>query len=691
MNSFNSDQKPAILNGPETPEGGASGTRSQVPTDELVEEALALKQVEESLEGEAIAEGGETIDKANPELYIENLSSLISEAAEAVQQEKEKASFEIDPDTGLSLQGVRIEELKAKLEAIQNGEISEIDNPILAERSKEKEILLANLENLNNIKIAIDKKIQDRGESLEDLLKVSPELAQKLELLQSQLTEAEKTLAQYEEETKIQLLEAGKLAESQLQSELESTQKAYVGSEEELSDKKILLEMGLQDDLTNPDQLFSEQNIQQVLDTYGLQEGLERLQQLRTESNEAREQAAKAEIQTDIINYAYDYQNNLDLAKALDQDIEAKLQTLQQQNPDSETISRALDFRGKDRLAYLTNSKDPELQELAFWFSEGRGDKIEAQILAEHPNFAKYVEQQTENRYAKQQQDIKDGRLGGRTYLGSQADIQLQQEIDGRIEVQFNRVKADRLQALKTELISLQSDEYGSPFDSLDQSISSDRENFNPAEIDKFQAKLAQALEDGRVKFEKGIFSSAEDIPAKNKQINQELSKLLETTKPILEISGYAIQSLDDLSGIEVEINQNKEKAEKRPLGFGKNTAKALEKLAQEVSKAMAQYNQLQADKQSNIDKFQADSELTNQLQQDYDKLPKFIQDKLFTLENPSLDTITKTLESGLDEIQNYQTPPEIVEKRQKITDLESQIAETQSITAPTASTQPST
>ncbi len=97
----------------------------------------------------------------------------------------------------------------------------------------------------------------------------------------------------------------------------------------------------------------------------------------------------------------------------------------------------------------------------------------------------------------------------------------------------------------------------------------------------------------------------------------------------------------------------------------------------------MAQYNQLQADKQSNIDKFQADSELTNQLQQDYDKLPKFIQDKLFTLENPSLDTINKTLESGLDEIQNYQTPPEITERKEKIESIEAKITETEAITSP--------
>lgn len=659
MNNFNPDQKPIILNSPELPEGG------------------------DNLGGEATVESGEGREEAKPDLNIENLASLIDQAAENVQNKKEETSFETDPDTGLSLQGTRIEELKAQLEAIQKGETSEIDNPILAERSKDKEILLANLEDLNNIKIAIDKQIQDRGESVEDLMKASPELAQKLEFLKSQLTEAEKTLAQYEEETKRQLLEARQLAESQIQSKLESTQEAYVGSEAELSDRKILLEMGLQDNLTNPDQLFSEQNIQQVFDIYGLQKGLERSQQLRKESNKAREQAAKAEIQTDIFKYAFDYQNNPDLAKALDKDIEAKLQILQQQNPDSGKMSEALRLQGQSRLGYLSNSVDPELQKLAFWFSEGRGDKTEAEILAENPNFAKYVEQQTEERYAKKQLAIKEGRLGGRDYLGSQADIKLQQYIDTRIEEQFTRAKTDKLQSLRTELTSLQyDDENGAPFDSLDQSMLDSQKNI--AEIDKFQAELAQSLQDGKVKFEKGIFSSVEDIPAQNQEINQELAKLLDTTKPLLEMAGYAIQSLDGLPGVLDEINKKKKAEEQKLFRFGNGAEKALEKLAGVVSEAMKQYTQLQTEKQSNITKFQESNTSLDDLKQAYNKLPKSIQDKLSVLENPSLDNITQAITTGVEYIQNYQTPAEITERRKQIASIESQIAETEAITVPT-------
>jgi hypothetical protein len=686
MNSFNPDQNPQILSSPESLEGGGGGSsQSSVPQieSEIMNPAeLTAEQAGENLEGEATIEGGEVTEKANPDFNIENLASLITEAAEKVNQEVEQSSFETDPDTGLSLQGAKIEELKAQLEAIQKGETSEIDNEIQADRSTEKEILLANLENLNKTKTEIDNQIQATGKSLEDLIKASPELDQRLELLQSKLSEAEQNLAQYEEETTRQLLEARQSAENQLKSELESTQEAYVGSDAELSDRKILLEMGLQDNLTNPDQLFSEQNIQQVLNAYELQEGMDRLQQLRTESNEAREQVARAEIQTDIFQNSYNYQNNPDLAQALDQDIETKLQTLQANSPDSDTISMALNSQGLRRLDYLTNSKDAELNKLVFW--EGYyGDKTEVEILAENPNFAKYVEQQTEKRYALQRRKIESGEINGRSYLGSEADRQLQQYIDTRIENQFTRAKTYKLQALRTELTSLQSDENGDPFDRIDQSMSSDRENLRQVDIDKFQAELEQALQDGIVKFENGKFISAEDIPAKNASINQELAQLLSTTKPVLEMAGYLIESLDGLSGIAREINQNKEKAEKRPFGLGKNTAKALEKLDQEVSKAMEQYNQLQSEKQSNKDKFQVSIDSRNNLQQAYNKLPKSIQDTLSAIENPSLDTITKAITSGVEEIQNYQTPPEITERREKISSLESQIAETEAITAP--------
>lgn len=510
------------------------------------------------------------------------------------------------------------------------------------------------------------------------------------------LQEVESKIKTFDAETKTLIDTAIQTRLEDLQEELKKSKIIYQGSEAEANDKKVLLELGLQDNINNPDQLFSEQNIQQVLATYGLQEGLERLQQLRTESNDAREEAAKAEIQTDIFQNSYDYQNNPDLAQALNKDIEAKLQTLKTEYPNSETISEALSRDGTDRLRYLINSGDSQLQQLAFWFSKGRGDKTEAEILSEHPNFAQYVEQQTEGRYAKQKQQVVAGEIGGRSYLDSEADRQLQQDIDIRIDNEFTRAKTDKLQALQTELTNLQSDENGYTFDSLDQSMSADRDKLERGKdkINNFQAELAQAIQDGRVKFEKGTFSSAEDIPNKNQGINRELEKLQTDIKSLIQNNDQIpldlrqrLQNLDieqKSQKINDEINRIRSRRRFKWFGIGNNEAAALESLAGEVSRAMEQYNQLQTEKQSNETKSQESRDSQANLQQAYNKLPKYIQDKLSALENPSLETITQAITSGVEEIQNYQTPPEITEKREQISALETQIAKTKDIKIPT-------
>lgn len=687
MNNFNPDQKTYILRSAESQEGGVGGSnQSSIPQteSEIINPAeLAAEQAGENLDSESTVEGGEGREEAKPNLNIENLSSLISEAAEAVQKEKEQASFEIDPDTGLSLQGARIEELKAQLEDIQKGETSEIDNPILAERSREKEIILANLENLNTIKTGIDNQIQATGKSLEDLIKASPVLAQRLELLQSKLTEAEQTLSQYEEETTRQLLESRQLAESKLQSKLKLAQEAYFGSDAELSDRKILLEMGLQDNITNPDQLFSAQNIQQILAIYGLQEGLDRLQQLRTESNEAREQATKDKIKTDIISRVDWYSQISDLAQALNKDIEAKLQTLQTEYPDSETISEALSLQGQSRLGYLIDSGDTQLQKLAFWFSEGRGDKTEAEILAENPNFAQYVEQQTEQIYAKQKHQVEAGEIDGQVYLGSKADKKLQQEIDDRIKEQLNKAKINRVNLIQKELVLLQFDENGLDYDKKDKSMLLEKEKLRPADIDEFKSELQQAIKDGQIQFEQGNFSNSNNIIIERQQtINKQLEDLLNKMKPVVEAAGYELSSLESIPNIITKIDEDKEKAKKKLFGSGNKQAQALTSLSKALDETLDEYRRLQTEKQNNSDTFESNSQTRDKLRAAYNKLPQSIKDKLSSLENPTLDTITQAITTGVEEIQNYQTPPEITERREKIASLKSQIAETEAITA---------
>ena len=558
-----------------------------------------------------------------------------------------------------------------------------------------REILNTKLEEYKDIRKGINTKIQASinqsntpNLSIEDFISGNEQLQAKVAELEQVIQKGEDTLNDFDTETKTQVEKAIQDKKNELQQQLTEAQAGYVESGAEGYDNKTLLELQLQEQLIDPDALFSDKNIDQILTTYGAKEGLDKLQDLKQESNKAREQADRDKIKGEVFAYVDDYNNNLELAESLSTDIQTKLEILQQSDPDSETIQKALSLEGAKRLDYLLDSRDSQLEELAFWAN--RDVNID-KVLAENPQFAKYLDKETNNRYEKQQQEIREGRIDGASYLGSRMDNARGLDIDNRISSNLERYKGTEIEALQRELYSLQFDESGNYFDREDQSMIDQKEQLRPAEIEKFKSELSQALKSGQIQFENGKLSLLENIPAKNEKINQELAKLLATTKPILEIAGYAIQSLDGLADISSKINEAKEKAEKRPLGLGKNTAKALEKLAQEVLKVMEQYNQLQGEKQSNISKFEADRETKGKLDETYNKLPQAIKDKFTALENANLDLVTQAIDAGVSEIQNYETPPEIVEKRQKITDLESQIAETQSITAPTASTQPST
>ena len=695
MNDLNLDKKPHILSSPESPEGGTGGINGKPNQAEQGETELS----EKVLEGQEGAEAEENQEAKGIEDYIsfdlESFDNLIDQTVSNLEA-ADKPPFELDPETGLSLQGSQIEDLKTQLEALDNDESTKLalSAEIEANRTQNREALNTKLEEYKDIRKGINTKIQasinqsnNPKLSIEDFISGNEQLQAKVAELEQVIQKSEDALNNFDTETKTQVEKAIQDKKTELQQQLTEAQAGYAESDAEGYDNKTLLEAQLQEQLTDPNALFSDQNIDQILTTYGSKEGLDKLQDLKQESDQAREQADRDKIQGEVFAYVDDYNNNLELADALSNDIQAKLEELQQSNPDSETIQKALSLEGAKRLDYLSDSRDSQLENLAFW---SNSDVNIDKVLAENPQFAKYLDKETNKRYEKQQQGIREGRIDGASYLGSRMDNARGVDIDNRISSNFERSKGTEIEALQRELYLLKLDENGNSFDREDQSMIDQKDKLRPSEIEKFKSELSQALKSGQVQFENGKLSLLENIPAKNEKINQEQEKLLATISPVLEIAGYEIKSLDGLADISSKINEAKEKAEKQLFGLGNNTAKSLEKLDQEVLKVMEQYNQLQSEKQSNISKFESDREAKGKLDETYNNLPEAIKDKLTALENSNLDLLTQAIDTGVSEIQNYQTPPEIAEKRQKITDLESKITETQSITAPTASTQPS-
>ncbi|MEY2986266.1 MAG: hypothetical protein RJB24_495 [Candidatus Parcubacteria bacterium] len=692
MNNFNPDQNPHILSSPETQEGGVGGIN--VPANQA-ETELSRKVVEEQ-------EGLETAEQLDVEggdgditFNLESFDTLIAKTARDLEL-TDKPHFALDTETGLSLQGRQIEDLRTQLEALENDESTKLDvsSEIESNRIQERESLNNKLEQYKDSRTGINTKIQaainqsnQPNRSIEDFISGNEELRAKVEELEQVIQKAEEALNDFDAETAAQLEQAIQDKKTELQQQLTEAQAGYTESGAEANDKKVLLERQLQEQLTNPTQLFSSQNIDQIFATYGIKEGLEKLEELKQESDQAREQAARDEIRKDIMSRVDWYNQIPELAEALSTDIQPKLEKLQESNPESDTIKEALTVEGVDRLDYLVNSGDPQLQGLAFW---SNSDVNIDRVIAEHPKFAQYLAKETDKKYEQQQQEIRKGSIDGESYLGSQKDNARRVEIDNSIATQLERYRNTKIEELQGELSSLKYDETGRDYDTQDRAMLSEQEQLRPADIDKFRTELKTALESGQIKFEQGQFSVLENIPEKQQEINKQLNTLFDKIKPVLELAGYPLQSLESLSDIAKDINNDKQKADNKLFGLGKKQAQALESLAQTVAQTIEQYNTLQADKQRNAEQFENNNQSISKLKESYQKLPQSIQNSLTSLENPNFETITQTINIGVESIQNYQTPPEIAEKRSQIQAIESEIAKTRAITVPTSSTQSS-
>lgn len=692
MNNFNTNQNPHILSSPENPEGGTG--EINVPANQS-ETELSGKVVEgqEGLEAEGrpdVKGGDEAIN-----FNLQNFDTLIAETASNLEV-TDKPHFALDTETGLSLQGRQIEDLRTQLEALENDESTKFDvsAEIEANRIQERESLNTKLEEYKDIRTGINTKIQaainqsnQPNRSIEDFISGNEELRAKVAELEQVIQKAEEVINDFDAETAAQLEQAIQDKKTELQGQLTEAKAGYIESGAEANDTKVLLELRLKEQLTEPNQLFSSQNIDQIFATYGLKEGLDKLEELKQESDQAREQAARDEIIQDIMSRVDWYNQIPELAEALNTDIQSKLEELQQSNPDSESIQKALSVEGVDRLDYLVNSGDPQLQGLAFW--SDRNTNID-QVISEYPQLAQYLAKETDKKYEQQQQEIRKGSIDGESYLGSQRDNARRVEIDNRIATQLESYKNTKIEELQVELSSLKFDENGIDYDTQDRAMLSEQEQLRPADIDKFRTELKTALESGQIKFEQGQFSSLEDILSKQQEINKQLNTLFDKIKPVLELAGYPLQSLESLSDIAKDINNDKQKADNKLFGLGKKQAQALESLAQTVAQTIEQYNTLQADKQRNAEQFENNNQSISKLKESYQKLPHSIQNSLSSLENPNFETINQTIDAGAEAIQNYKTPTEIAEKRSQIQGLESEIAETKAITAPTSSTQPS-
>lgn len=212
MNNFNSDQKSHILSSPENQERGASGGVNNPNQAEQGEIGLS-GEILEGREGEETAGQLDVEGEDDRTFDLENFDTLIADTARDLEA-PDKPPFELDPETGLSLQGKQIEDLRTQLEALENDESTKLDvsSEIEANRIQERDVLNTNLEQYQSIRQGLNTKIQaainkstQPNRTIEDFISGSVDLQTKVADLDKVIQEAEEALDDFDAETAAQL------------------------------------------------------------------------------------------------------------------------------------------------------------------------------------------------------------------------------------------------------------------------------------------------------------------------------------------------------------------------------------------------------------------------------------------------------------------------------------------------------
>lgn len=758
MNDFNLDQKPHILSIPESLEGGSgrsgfgndssegesrpgrrtrrrgssqTGTEHNIAVTTPDKEVTTPPEVEEGakLEGEEVSsdldleklqadletvtdesssttEGGSELD---PDSLNFDLDELVDQGIE-----ESKPKFEVNED-GLSVQGAEIKGIKSQIQQLESGQgeaFDAIQNEILQSRQESRMSLENQKTKLEGIQLQLlqmiekaynklkekDPKSTESIKEFTEKARSKPQFGKAITDNEDSLLKVAKELQTFDQETENQVQTAIKKRLEELKGELTESQASYTETGAEENDKKVLLERQLEGQLTDPNNLFSWDNMNQIFATYGLKEGRDRLQQLQEQSDKAREKAAHDEIQDEIVSQMYLHLDSRassfqqELVDAISLDMQSQLAVLLQESEENSEeyneIDKALQLSGEYRISKIANSGNPKLQELVFWHKVNLdGGKTTAEILGDNnnKNLAKYVAKETNRRYQEQKTEIANGK-DGQGYLHSKLDNERRVKIDSGIESQFNTAKKAEIDKLNSEISVLQSapDYYSS--DSQDKGMLAEKAALRPYDVTQFNAELQKELESGQITFEKGDFNSVEYIPEKNAEINGQLDSLSNETKSLIKNSDQISPDLKQrLQGLEIEqqskaiknrIDTISSKRRFKWFGIGKKQVESLTSLVNAVNLNLTEETKLKTQFAQNQEQYRMISEKISNLRKLYQNLPKSIQLSLNRLENTSGGDISTTIDTAVQELQSYETPAELKAKRDKIAELQKQIEE---------------
>lgn len=660
-----------IIYAPEQ-EGGSSSHNPELSSEKLGEKPA--EDLDSILEG---------IEMSTEEQPVPDTEPILEDALDSAEQaiQSPDLPFPISEKSGLSYQGETIHELKEQLQALESREDKRIEEETIEARKEaytqvEQALTLAQTDlddTIRKISARLNKLKADNPKitlTTEDFINSTPALKSIVDTKEEALKVSEQNSAEFKAETQRLIEEAYKSAIKEIEERLKPLQHEYTGSEAEVHDKRVLLDQKLESLLTSPEELFSDTHIAEILAVYGLQEGKERIQQLQEQSKEAQEQQKKDDIKEEILQNIYWSKDEIpELTQAINTDIEAKLNQLQEQYPDLEPITIALKLSGKDRFAYLLDSEEPKLEQLAFWstmYKSGNWDTI----LAEHPQLRQYVENQVNRTFADREQAKEDFHL--------QREKKSQELITATIENQVSRYKKQEVNRIQGEISQIQNDETFYTQDRRDKSIVQSKEAIRLNDINEFKTSIQSGVEG--ITINEGRFITQNDIAESNKKIDEEMVVLLTKIQGYITGMGYKqdkVSSLDDLNTFGEQIT-NDLTTESKKLFKDKAKITQLTALQKHIEEVKEHHQTLNNQKIENQEIFRQRLERVRELNTIVGRLPQYIKE---TLMASPMNTMSERLEALVQELQQYETPAALTATRERIALLQKQIEELQRVT----------
>lgn len=600
---------------------------------------------------------------------IESLEES-EELSDNIEAEK-VPDFEISDETGLSKQGEIIAELKESLQNLENNPSLEISEQITQERSLELQNLSKDLDSSKKQKEILNVKINEAmdrlnmGITVDEFILNNPKLQNKVIELESNIEERQKNIEVFNEETE-QMIDAVRKEElDKLKENIKELESEYIGSEAENYDNKIILDKELQNLLDNPKDLFSEKNISDIYGIYGLDDGGKYIQKLLEESGQSKDESMKDSIAKKLFRNTYDYVNGSlnmggDVAEAISSDIGYKLAKLQELNPDSKTIQKALKLTGEDRLSYLVDSNDPQLKELAFWFNnidnQYKDFSIE-EVLKEHPNYQEIFKEAVENTFNKQKND--------EFYLKNKEEER--KSIDEIISKESRIYKEKESSYIFDQIREAKESEEYKNLDNLDQTMMSYKRALEQGQADTNLIKTLESVDD-KYSFKDGEFNLQWDW-AKRDFLVSEIDKI--SSELSTKVGSSKFGEVSDFDNALNKLSKDIDTESKKFFLLRNNKEiNRLKELQNTVNSEKQKYMELKEELNKEIQEWKNMTSNTQELNKKYKQLPKYIQQKLEGINDTSFDNIIKIIKDVSSEISNYEPDQELVSKRENIAKL---------------------